>query len=177
MTERHSLTTVLAIGAAAVALACSPTVRATSDASPSPYASPASGDAVDKARAGADKAGEKIKEGAEKTGEVAKDVAHEVKHDAKPVAQEVGHKVEQGAHKTGQVLDSTKQHLDVKAALLADKTVDASHIDIKVDQDSKTLYLRGTVPTAAQKATAERIARDKAGDYFVRNELTVMVKP
>ena len=44
----------------------------------------------------------------------------------------------------------------MKAALLADKTVDASHIDIDTNKDTKTLYLRGTVPTAAQKAAAEQ---------------------
>jgi osmotically-inducible protein OsmY len=67
--------------------------------------------------------------------------------------------------------------MDVKAALLADKNVDASHIDIDVNKDTKTLYLRGTVPTAAQKALAEKIARDKADGFAVRNELTVMTKP
>jgi osmotically-inducible protein OsmY len=168
MIHRHSLTAAgLGIAAAAL-LACSPTVRATPGASPDPYASPspAGGDAVDKARAGAEKAGEVIKE-----------TAQDVKRDAKPVAKDVGEKVKEGAHETGEVLDAAKQHLDVKAALLADKNVDASHIDVDVDKGAKTVYLRGTVPTAAQKAQAERIARDKAGDYFVRNELTVMAKP
>jgi len=168
MIHRHSLTAACVGVAAAAVLACLPTVRATPGASPEPYASPSptSGDAVDKARAGAEKAGEVIK-----------DTAQEVKHDAKPVAKDVGEKVKEGAHKTGEVLDATKQHLDVKGALLADKNVDASHIDVDVDKNAKTVYLRGTVPTADQKARAERIARDKAGDYFVRNELTVMVRP
>jgi osmotically-inducible protein OsmY len=93
------------------------------------------------------------------------------------VAKDVGEKVKEGAEKTGDALDATKQHLDVKAALLADKTVDASHIDIDTDKNAKILYLRGTVPTAAQKAAAERIARDKADDFLVRNELTVMAVP
>ena len=65
----------------------------------------------------------------------------------------------------------------MKAALLADKTVDASYIDIDTDKDAKILYLRGTVPTSAQKAAAERIARDKADGFIVRNELTVMAVP
>jgi hyperosmotically inducible periplasmic protein len=179
-------------GASAALLACTGNVRATSDSSPSPapYASPSptGGDAVDKARAGAEKAGEKIKEGAQKTGEVIKDTAQDVKEkvkpaakeakrEAKPVAKDVGEKVKEGAHETGKVLDATKQHLDVKAALMADKTVDASHIDIDTDKDAKILYLRGTVPTAAQKAAAERIAKDKADGFTVRNELTVMAKP
>jgi ankyrin len=193
MNRRESLSTLTVIATVtAGALACMGTARAArepaSEASPSPYASPRSGDVVDKARAGAEKAGEKIKKGAEKTGEVIKDAAQDVKEkakpaakkvkrEAKPVAKDVGQKVKEGAHKTGEALDAAKQHLDVKAALLADKTVDASHIDVDVDKDTKVLYLRGTVPTAAQKAAAERIARDKADGFVVRNELTVMSIP
>jgi osmotically-inducible protein OsmY len=196
MRQPYSLAARLALaGAAAVLLACTGSAatqggaaETATSASPSPYASPASGDVVDKTRAGAEKAGEVIKEGAEKTGEVIKDAAEdvkekvkpaakEVKREAKPVAKEVGQKVKEGAEKTGDALDATKQHLDVKAALLADKTVDASHIDIDTDKDAKILYLRGTVPTSAQKATAERIARAKADGFIVRNELTVMAVP
>jgi hyperosmotically inducible periplasmic protein len=166
MIQRYSLA-ALALTSAAL-LACTGTTRANQGGSAEPYASPSpkSGDAVDKARADAEKAGEKIKEGAEKTGEAVKDAAKEVKREAKPAAKEVG-----------EAVDATKQHLDVKAALLADKNVDASHIDIDVNKDTKVLYLRGTVPTAAQKAAAERIARDKADGFAVRNELTVMAKP
>jgi hypothetical protein len=180
MTQRYSFAVALTIaGASAALLACTGTARATQGGSEAtPYASPSpSGDVVDKTRAGAEKAGEKIKEGAEKTGEVVKDAAHDVKREAKPVAKEAGEKVKEGAQKTGDALDATKQHLDVKAALLADKTVDASHIDIDVNKDAKILYLRGTVPTAAQKAAAERIAREKAREFIVRNELTVMAVP
>ena len=192
MTQRYSIAAALTIaGASAALLACTGTSRANQGSgSADTYASPSpkSGDAVDRAREDAEKAGEKIKEGAEKTGEVVKDAAHdvkekvkpaakEVKREAKPVAKEVGHKVKEGAEKTGDALDATKQHFDVKAALLADKTVDASHIDIDTNKDAKILYLRGTVPTAAQKAAAERIARDKADGFIVRNELTVMSVP
>jgi hyperosmotically inducible periplasmic protein len=194
MSQRDSLTVALVLaGASAALLGCTGTARAKQDgasAETAAYASPSpsSGDVVDKTREGAEKAGEKIKEGAQKTGEVVKDAAQdvkekvkpaaqEVKREAKPVAKDVGHKVKEGAEKTGDALDATKQHLDVKAALLADKTVDASHIDIDTDKDAKILYLRGTVPTAAQKAAAERIARDKADDFLIRNELTVMAVP
>ena len=169
MIQRYSIVAALAIGSA-VLLACTGTAKATqggsSDQSQHASPSPRSGDAVDKARADAEKAGEKIKEEAEKTGEAVKDAAKEVKHDAKPVAKDVG-----------QTVDATKQHIDVKAALLADKAVDASHIDIDVNKEAKILYLRGTVPTAAQKAAAERIARDHADGFVVRNELTVMAVP
>jgi osmotically-inducible protein OsmY len=170
MTQRYSIAAALTIaGASAALLACTGTSRANQDGgSADTYASPSpkSGDVVDKTREGAEKAGEKIKEGAEKTGEAVKGAAKDVKREAKPAAKEVG-----------QAIDATKQHLDVKAALLADKAVDASHIDIDVNKDAKILYLRGTVPTAAQKAAAERIARDKADGFVVRNELTVMAVP
>ena len=189
--KRHEVVSTTTLVFAVLTLACTGTAKATreagTDSSPSPYASP-SGDFVDKTRAGAEKVGEKVKEGAEKAGDAVAGAAHEVKEkvkpaakevkkDAKPVAKDVGEKIKEGAHKTGEALDATKQHLDVKAALLADKTVDASHIDIDTDKDAKILYLRGTVPTAAQKATAERIARDKADGFTVRNELTVMSIP
>jgi hyperosmotically inducible protein len=193
MTQRYLLAAGFVVAGASVALlACTGSARATQGGASgeTQYASPSptSGDVVDKTRAGAEKAGEKIKEGAEKTGEAVKDAAHDVKEkvkpaakdvkrEAKPVAKEVGEKVKEGAEKTGEALDATKQHLDVKAALLADKTVDASHIDIDTDKKAKILYLRGTVPTAAQKAKAERIARDKADGFIVRNELTVMSIP
>ena len=168
MIQRYSFAALVAVGSAAL-LACTGTAKAAQGGSDnSQYASPSprSGDAVDKARADAEKAGEKIKEGAEKTGEVVKETAQDVKREAKPAAKEVG-----------ETVDATKQHLDVKAALLADKSVDASHIDIDVNKDAKVLYLRGTVPSAAQKAAAERIARDKADGFVVRNELTVMAVP
>jgi len=189
MNPRYSLAVAVLFAGASSVLACTGTVKATPGGSEaSPYASPSPGDVVDKTRAGAEKAGEKIKEGAEKTGEAIKDAAQDVKEkvkpaakdakrEAKPVAKEVGEKVKEGAQKTGEALDATKQHLDVKAALLADKNVDASHIDIDVNKDAKVLYLRGTVPSAAQKAAAERIARDKADGFVVRNELTVMAVP
>ena len=170
MTQRYSIATALTIAGASVALlACTGTSRANQGGgSAETYASPSpkSGDVVDKARVDAEKAGEKVKEGAEKTGEVVKDAAKDVKREAKPAAKEVG-----------ETVDATKQHLDVKAALLADKAVDASHIDIHVNKEAKILYLRGTVPTAAQKAAAERIARDKADGFAVHNELTVMAVP
>ena len=39
---------------------------------------------------------------------------------------------------------------------MAAKGIDASHIDVSTDADTKTVTLKGTVPTAAQKTAAER---------------------
>lgn len=64
--------------------------------------------------------------------------------------------------------------LDVKTALIADKTVDAGAIDVDTYQDRKVVVLRGSVPTEAQKAKAEQIARNNATGYTVENRLAVV---
>ena len=77
----------------------------------------------------------------------------------------------------GDAIHGAKQTFDVKAALTADTSIDASHIDVDTNGDTRTVTLKGTVPTAAQKAGAERIAREKAEGYTVVNQLTVAVRP
>ena len=64
--------------------------------------------------------------------------------------------------------------LDVKTAIIADKTVDAGAIDVDTFQDRKVVVLRGSVPTEAQKAKAEQIARNNATGYTVENRLAVV---
>lgn len=67
--------------------------------------------------------------------------------------------------------------LDVKSAIIADKTIDSGAIDVDTYQDKKVVVLRGSVPTAAQKAKAEQIARDNATGYTVENRLAVVANP
>jgi osmotically-inducible protein OsmY len=63
--------------------------------------------------------------------------------------------------------------MNVKAALIADSRVQARGIDVDTDHVTKTVVLKGHVPTAEQKTIAEQIASDKAVGYHVKNELTV----
>jgi osmotically-inducible protein OsmY len=63
--------------------------------------------------------------------------------------------------------------VDVKSALIADGRVDASNINVDTSASTKTVVLKGTVPTAQQRATAEAIARDNADGYTINNQLTV----
>src|SRR5688572_27289550 len=63
--------------------------------------------------------------------------------------------------------------IDVKSAIIADKTIDSGAIDVDTFQDKKTVVLRGSVPTAQQKARAEQIARENAKGYTVDNRLVV----
>jgi osmotically-inducible protein OsmY len=64
--------------------------------------------------------------------------------------------------------------LDVKTAIIADKTVDSGAIDVDTFQDKKVVVLRGSVPTEAQKAKAEQIARNNATGYTIENRLAVV---
>jgi hyperosmotically inducible periplasmic protein len=66
------------------------------------------------------------------------------------------------------------QTVDVKSALIADKSIDSGAIDVDTYQDTRTVVLRGSVPTAEQKARAEAIARQHAKDYTIDNRLAVV---
>ena len=59
---------------------------------------------------------------------------------------------------------------------MVDARIEASQIEVDTNGDTKTVTLKGTVPTAAQRAAAEKLAREKAEGYTVRNLLTVAKK-
>jgi hyperosmotically inducible periplasmic protein len=92
---------------------------------------------------------------------------------AKDKAQELGDKAAAAAEKAAPVLDAAKQTADVKAALMADPTVNATDIDVDSDATAKTVTLNGTVPTAAAKTQAETVAKSKAEGWTVVNKLRV----
>jgi len=89
-------------------------------------------------------------------------------------AEKAGDSMAGAAKDAGASIHAGKQTLDVKTALMADTTIDATKIDVDTDENTKTVTLKGTVKTAAQKASAERIAKSKAEGYTVRNSLTVV---
>src|ERR671913_148806 len=64
--------------------------------------------------------------------------------------------------------------VDVKSAIIADKTIDSGAIDVDTFQDKKLVVLRGSVPSEAQKARAEQIAGANAKGYTVENKLAVV---
>jgi osmotically-inducible protein OsmY len=72
-----------------------------------------------------------------------------------------------------QAVKAAFETVDVKAALMADSRVDASNINVDTDHRTKTVTLKGRVPSAAQKATAAEIATTKAEGYTVNNLLEV----
>ena len=98
-----------------------------------------------------------------------------IKQDAKIAAQsETAAKAKETAVKTGAAVGAALETAEIKTALMADKTIDATSINVDTYADTKTVVLRGSVPTAAQREQAERIAVAKAPGYRVDNKLAVV---
>jgi osmotically-inducible protein OsmY len=128
------------------------------------------------ARENSEKAQAESKKAAAESKDVAQKVSDEAKEAAGKVsegAQEVGAKVKEGAHEVVTEIDAKKQMVDIKAALMADTTIDASQISVETDADSRTVTLRGHVPSNSQRMAADRIARSKAEGYAIVNQLQV----
>jgi osmotically-inducible protein OsmY len=92
-----------------------------------------------------------------------------VKQDTEKVAEKTADATQKAAEKTAGAANT----VDVKSALIADKRVDASNINVDTSASSKTVVLKGTVPTAEQVKVAEEIARENADGYRITNQLTV----
>ena len=69
--------------------------------------------------------------------------------------------------------EAAAQTVSVKTALIADKRVTATGIDVDTDRATKTVILKGHVPSEDQKVIAEQIAVERSAGYRVKNELTV----
>lgn len=73
----------------------------------------------------------------------------------------------------GRAAEAAVQTMDVKTALMKDSRVDASDINVDTNHETKTVVLKGRVPSDAQKTIAEEIAIEQAKGYRVQNDLTV----
>ena len=152
MTRHRILTRALALAALAVLPALGCTAQARKDRSPEERESPPAG-----RQQGSDEAPS----------------ASEAAREVKDAAEDAAHKVKDAAEGLAPKVDAAKQVADVKLALMADKSVDASGINVDADEGTRTIHLKGTVPTPAQKTSAERIARGKAEGWKIHNMLTV----
>ncbi|MGE0363534.1 MAG: BON domain-containing protein [Vicinamibacterales bacterium] len=108
------------------------------------------------------------------------EAARDTGRTASDAARDAGNAVADGARaasdavgNAGRAADAAVETMDVKAALMRDSGVDAGDIDVDTNHETRTVVLKGRVPTAAQKAAAERIAVQQARGYRVQNDLTV----
>lgn len=81
------------------------------------------------------------------------------------------------ANTAGGAVAAAIETIDVKSALMADRTVDASHINVDTFHETKSVVLKGSVKTATQRDEAARIAAAEAPGYRVDNQLTVVPNP
>jgi BON domain len=77
------------------------------------------------------------------------------------------------AQRAAEAAQAATQTMSVKTALLADKHVTAKAINVDTDNATRTVTLKGHVPSEEQKVIAEQIASQHSSGYHVRNELTV----
>lgn len=73
---------------------------------------------------------------------------------ATPAPGGVGDAVANG----GRAADAAVETLDVKMALVADDRLDTDDVNVDTDHVTKTVRLRGSVPTEAQKTIAQQVA-------------------
>ena len=133
----------------------------------------ATADARQKASEANEKAGQSVKDATENVGQAVENAAKTAGHAVGDAAATTGKAVGDAVATTGRTIDAATQTADVKTALIADKTVDASHINVDTDISSRTVVLKGHVPTDTQKARAGEIAAQKASGFRINNQLEV----
>jgi osmotically-inducible protein OsmY len=99
----------------------------------------------------------------------AKDEAAEAKAESREAAADA----KKTAGNAGAAVDAATETIDVKTALMADASVDASDINVDTFHETKTVVLKGSVGTAAQKTEAGKIAAREAEGYKIENQLVV----
>jgi osmotically-inducible protein OsmY len=125
-----------------------------------------------------------VEQDTERNTAAARDEARDANADARQESHEAGQAMERAGDRVGQEsrdaansvgasLDAAAQTMQIKTALIDADNLDATNIDVDTDGATRTVTLKGHVATAAQKAAAERIAKEKAPDYTVRNMLEV----
>lgn len=115
--------------------------------------------------------------GVEKDAERAGDKAAAAASDASAATKDIAKETKAAASDAAGAVAAAVETIDVKSALMADRTVDASHINVDTFHETKTVLLKGSVKTATQRDEAARIAAAEAPNYRIDNQLTVVPNP
>lgn len=115
--------------------------------------------------------------GAREDAAQATDAAEDTDDAARATGREAADDARRTAGEAGSAVDAATETIDVKTALMSDDLVDASDINVDTFHETKTVVLKGSVTTEAQKAAATRIAEKEAEGYKVDNQLTVRARP
>jgi hypothetical protein len=84
-----------------------------------------------------------------------------------------GERAGEASRGAGNRASSAVETADVKLALATAEGIDASGINVDTDHNSKTVTLKGTVPTTDQRVKAEVVAQREAVGYRINNQLVV----
>ena len=103
----------------------------------------------------------------------AQEKARELGNDAAKAANRGAEAARQAGEEIAERAGAAWETIDVKGALMADSSVDATRINVNTDYRTKTVTLNGYVPTEGERARAEAITRAKASGYQVVNNLEV----
>jgi osmotically-inducible protein OsmY len=118
-----------------------------------------------------------VEQDARENADTAAAAADRAEDKARPAAEEAAADTREAARETGSAVSAAVETMDVKSALMADRTVDASHINVDTMHETKTVVLKGSVRTATQRDEAARIAAAEAPGYRIDNQLTVVPNP
>ena len=118
-----------------------------------------------------------VEQDAKENAAKAAEAADKAEDKAAPAAREAAAETKEAAREAGGAVAAAIETIDVKSALMADRTVDASHINVDTFHETKTVVLKGSVKTAAQRDEAARIAAAEAPGYRIDNQLTVVPNP
>jgi osmotically-inducible protein OsmY len=92
---------------------------------------------------------------------------------ASEAADKASQATAEATHTATEAAEAAAQTVSVKTALIADTRVTAKGIDVDTDRTTRTVVLKGHVPSEEQKAIAEQIAVERSAGYHVKNELTI----
>ena len=118
-----------------------------------------------------------VEKDAERNADKAAAATAEAKADTKEATRDASAATKDAAANAGGAIAAAIETIDVKSALMADRTVDASHINVDTFHETKTVVLKGSVKTATQRDEAARIAAAEATGYRIDNQLTVVPNP
>lgn len=127
--------------------------------------------------AGVEKDAEKNADKAAAAAAETKAEAREATAEAKDATKDVRAEIKDEVRDATGAIKAAVETIDVKSALMADRTVDASHINVDTFHETKSVVLKGSVKTAAQRAEAARIAAAEAPSYRIDNQLTIVPNP
>jgi hypothetical protein len=140
--------------------------------------------AAEKAGEAAEKAGEKIGAAAEKAGEKIGDAAEKLGDKVGPASEQAARSARDAAAKGARAAAMAGAEAAVsaagvlrtgavKAALLQDRSIDVSDVDVDTDQVARRVTVKGRVRSAAVRDKVIDIAREAAPGYTIQNELRI----